>query len=636
METKRVAYNAARNDKFYMSAGPSSVTADARCPHVHSIKSTFRLYTWSGVTRCTMHACRGSQTFALPRNTTPLRVPINFTHAIAGPIASPQIPVTGTWDDHDYAANNQGKGYECAAASQNEFVTHFNVPPTDPRHPSHGPVQRKGVYAAHMFTKPGGGNGVHQINLDARYHRSPTFSDYGACEGAASDVLGAAQWAWLTKELGRKADVKIIASGIQVLPPVNRGRDLNQYCAYDGAGKTFDRAARDVGEGADHQGMGYEAWAELPQARTRLLKLAQKAINDGNAKHVVFISGDQHWGEIMAKKMPADAEHGAEQVLYEVTASGIDQHYDEPQPNSNRVRVRSADHQGTGLFDQECNFPFDHNGKTHTDCASTSAAGDPGLVDNSNCKCVGGSGYGNMCTADGHTTLWCYTTNDSTCADSVTGSGDWSELACHGSGGTTPGVATTWCSTRTTSGGKHVPGLWGNCLPESEELVPRSKQSYSDANTCTDQVHHTCTARANYGAVSVDWARSVVTLSVYTPHEIAPLASSIDIDLAGALPSPAVTTTPMHPQSTAQQPACTPQQPAATPARGQRALQDTLLESTCTSAHAKCKCVGGSGYGDRCSTAEHTSLWCYTTSDSTCADGVEGTGGDWWSELACT
>ena len=57
-----------------------------------------------------------------------------------------RIPVMATWDDHDFAANNQGKEYPCTRCgstgqgltltreSQEEFVRHFNIPPTDPIH----------------------------------------------------------------------------------------------------------------------------------------------------------------------------------------------------------------------------------------------------------------------------------------------------------------------------------------------------------------------------------------------------------------------------------------------------------------------------------------------------------------------
>ena len=87
----------------------------------------------------------------------------------------------------------------------------------------------------------------------------------------------------------------------------------------------------------------------------------------------MFVSGDQHWGELMAKRMPPTAEGDAAAVLCEcrripsyapcpcaepsplrdacfrirvcadeVTASGIDQNWDETIENSHRLRVRTC------------------------------------------------------------------------------------------------------------------------------------------------------------------------------------------------------------------------------------------------------------------------------------------------------
>ena len=146
--------------------------------------------------------------------------------------------------------NNDGNNYECRQSSQNEFVYHFNIPDTDPRHPAFPGGQQEGVYSSYMFQTPANTSGVHLINLDARYHRSPTFSSHGPCEGASSTMLGPAQWAWLENELNRTSEVKIIGSGTQVLPPRYQGRSKSNYCAYDGLGGTFDTANEEIGEGS--------------------------------------------------------------------------------------------------------------------------------------------------------------------------------------------------------------------------------------------------------------------------------------------------------------------------------------------------------------------------------------------------
>jgi alkaline phosphatase D len=140
----------------------------------------------------------------------------------------------------------------------------------------------------------------------------------------------------------------------------------------------------------------------------------------------VFISGDQHWAELMAKRMPASDTYGPSVVLYEVTASGIDQWWDETILNSNRLRIRTADNQGDGVFDKECNFPFISDGVTYTDCTSV-------------------------------------------------------------------GRLTSWCAVVTDSSNNMIAGGWGYCLNKTQELA--QDLTFSNEETCTDQVTHVCTAQ---------------------------------------------------------------------------------------------------------------------------------------------
>jgi len=292
-------------------------------------------------------------------------------YAAYGPVAEPKIPTTGTWDDHDYGWNNVGNNYACPDLSQAEFVHHFGIPESDPRHPAQGQNQRKGVYSAYMFARPQTDNhaststsllqinktnstdntnnnyGIHLINLDARSHRSPTFSEYGTCQHENSTMLGDIQWAWLEQELlTRTSEIKILASGTQVLPPLHRKtRNLEAYCAYDGPGQSFDQSIASIGEDdADQfEGTEYESWAELPQERAKLLRLVQRSIHRGMAKQILFISGDQHWAEITVKTIPATDNLMAVTVL-EVTASGIDQNWPHDIDNTNRMQVDQTYH----------------------------------------------------------------------------------------------------------------------------------------------------------------------------------------------------------------------------------------------------------------------------------------------------
>ena len=396
-------------------------------------------------------------------------------YRLYGPVAEPKIPVTGTWDDNGFGeGEGLGNDYGCLASSQAEFVHHMSVPESDPRHPAQGMNQRFGVYGSHMFARPGPSadgntNGIHVINLDARSHRSPTRRDRGLpCEGAFSTMLGDEQWAWLEKELmTKKSTIKVIASGTPILPPTTRERAPTELCAYDGPDGTFDAANEAVGEGTAFTGTSYEGWGEVPQERTRLLQLVQKSMNAGMAKRVIFMSGEQHWGELMAMKIPEDAggDGGAAQVVYEVTASGIDQNWIEDIDNSHRVRVRTADSGGNGFYDKECNFPFVYEGVTYNDCADVFNTGIP------------------------------------------------------------------VCATRTSSDNSVAGGQWGNCLPAEQELVPKERQRYSLENKCADSYHFTCSAQANYGTMVVDWNAETITLSIRTPHHNSPMASEITVDI---------------------------------------------------------------------------------------------------------
>ena len=145
----------------------------------------------------------------------------------------------------------------------------------------------------------------------------------------------------------------MIASGIQVegevappqvLPPTDQDKPPESFCSHDshsGGGDSFTRAREAVGEGEEGRWPGTpgEEWGEVPQERQRLLTLAQKALNDGVTKAVIFVTGDQHWGELLAKRMPASPEGGGEQVVYEVTASRVYEAWDPPSvSNGNRLR----------------------------------------------------------------------------------------------------------------------------------------------------------------------------------------------------------------------------------------------------------------------------------------------------------
>ncbi len=191
-----------------------------------------------------------------------------------------QVPVIGTWDDHDYGRNNGGKENPARAASQQALLDFLHEPPATDRR------KQEGVYTSYSYGPPG--KQVKIIVLDARYHRDRI--------GSNGTILGAAQWRWLARELRNStAQVHLIASGIQVVPE-------------------------------DHR---FEKWADFPAERARLFRL----IADTRAKGVIFLSGDRHIAELSKlQRTPAGYP------LYDLTSSGLT-HYYHNTGEKNRHRV---------------------------------------------------------------------------------------------------------------------------------------------------------------------------------------------------------------------------------------------------------------------------------------------------------
>jgi alkaline phosphatase D len=275
-------------------------------------------------------------------------------------------------------------------------------------------------------------------------------------------MLGEKQWAWLQVELRKPSKVKVIGTGMQVMQPTDQQvSDVGSYCANDGA--SFFDAINVVGEDARWLGTQFEGWNQIPQEKAKLLQLLQSCINEKNTNRVVLISGDMQWGEMMAKRMPDSDLYGPSLVLYEVTSSGIEKNWPYPDPNANRMRARTCDTTGDGIFQRECILPFIYEGVTYDDC-----------------------------TTDNDDNLWC-----ATFVDSV---------------------------------GNYFPGEWGYCLPETDELVPKSNMTTSNENTCGESFH-ICNARANYGGIEIDWAGNSITMSIFTPHSNNSVAAQVTIGM---------------------------------------------------------------------------------------------------------
>ena len=169
-----------------------------------------------------------------------------------------------TWDDHDYGLNNAGGEYplkEQSLAIHRAFWQLEDLVPAD----------RDGIYNAFIDTLTNG-HTIQFIALDARYNRT--------ARGRGHDMLGEAQWAWLEDQLTRPADLRFVLSGQQIL----LGRSTV-----------------------------WESWSKYPRSKRRLVRL----IRDTGAEGVVFITGDQHYVEVL--RSPGKLGYDA----YEVMAAGI-------------------------------------------------------------------------------------------------------------------------------------------------------------------------------------------------------------------------------------------------------------------------------------------------------------------------
>ena len=193
-----------------------------------------------------------------------------------------RVPLHATWDDHDYGRDDAGSEYPMKAASKNVLLAFLGEPHDSPRR------THAGVYHAQSFGPPG--RRVQLLLLDTRsfrdalVHQRDAGDDgrpgpYVPTDDAATTLLGEEQWRWLERRLGEPAELRVIASSIQVVS-------------------------------AEH---GWESWSNFPHERRRLLELLATT----RAGPAVVISGDRHFAEIA---LEAEAPGGS---LFDVTASSL-------------------------------------------------------------------------------------------------------------------------------------------------------------------------------------------------------------------------------------------------------------------------------------------------------------------------
>jgi alkaline phosphatase D len=207
-------------------------------------------------------------------------------------------PILATWDDHDFGKNDAGADYVKKKESQQVFLDVFGVPKNSPRR------KQEGVYHAEI-TGPVGKR-VQFILLDTRYFRSPLKSNfkpqelgdgyrgkYSANTDANATVLGETQWKWFEQQLRKPAELRIIASSIQLVPD-------------------------------EH---GSEKWGNFPSDRKRFFAVIGKTKADG----VIVISGDRHLAEI-SRASKTEAGY----PIVDITSSSLNQ----PSGNFTKTGVR--------------------------------------------------------------------------------------------------------------------------------------------------------------------------------------------------------------------------------------------------------------------------------------------------------
>lgn len=184
-----------------------------------------------------------------------------------------------TWDDHDFGVNDGGNTYPKRTESQKIFLDFFKEPKNSPRR------KTPGIHTSYTFGEKGTTTQI--ILLDTRYFRDPlprkkksigSADWYQPSSDTTKTLLGDSQWLWLEKQLQVPADLRIIASSIQLL--------------------AFEK--------------GMENWGNVPHEQKRLFNLLRKH----NIQNTITISGDVHFAELSKKDIGG-------YPFYDLTSSGL-------------------------------------------------------------------------------------------------------------------------------------------------------------------------------------------------------------------------------------------------------------------------------------------------------------------------
>jgi alkaline phosphatase D len=176
-----------------------------------------------------------------------------------------QTPVIGTWDDHDYASNNQDGSFKDKAASKVATLNFLDIALDSDVWANNGIYQSYDIGPRGQRTKV--------ILLDLRYNQDRSRTQ--------KTLLGDIQWAWLEDQIANlDSECLIIGSSINVISPTT--------------------------------GFGLEGWNAFDEERRRLYDLIARA----NVP-TILLSGDRHQAEfsriVLGNGLP----------VYEFMSSGL-------------------------------------------------------------------------------------------------------------------------------------------------------------------------------------------------------------------------------------------------------------------------------------------------------------------------
>jgi len=205
-----------------------------------------------------------------------------------------EVPIIGSWDDHDYGLNDGGVEFTAKAGSQQALLDFLGVPENSPRR------RQEGIYTYHDYKV--GRKDIRILILDTRYFRTALTPGSGADRYQPNsfgegELLGEEQWEWLERSLSTsKADFHIVMSSIQLIA-------------------------------SEH---GWEKWANFPHEVVRFKEMVTRI----RPKGLMILSGDRHISEFSGTRVP-----GLNYELIDFTSSGLTHAYRAYSGEANASRI---------------------------------------------------------------------------------------------------------------------------------------------------------------------------------------------------------------------------------------------------------------------------------------------------------